>query len=60
MKFAVRILKYVVIWIGLRLKKIVTAKSIARAFIIYISTVTDYCRANQKCQWRRVLFTIVK
>ena len=42
MKFAVRILKYVSIGIGLRLKKIVKVKSIARAFIfVYISVVTD-------------------
>ena len=42
MKFTVRILKYVFIGTGLRLKKNVKAKSIARACIfIYISTVTD-------------------
>ena len=36
-----------VIGIGLRLKKIVKAKSIAGAFIfIYISTVTDYLRLD--------------
>ena len=42
MEFAVRILKYVFIGIGLRLKKIVKAKSIVRGFIfVYIFTVAD-------------------